>query len=54
MDAFPTHSLLLLLLLMLTVGTTRAWSFGAPGPLSELPAPQPSDAGNPDNRTRKL
>lgn len=52
MDAFPTHSLLLLLLLlMLTVGKTRAWSFG---PLSELPAPQPSDAGNPDNRTRKL
>lgn len=55
MDTFPTHSLLLLLLLLLcTVGTIQGWSFGAPGPLSELPAPQPSDAANPDNRTRKL
>lgn len=56
MDTLPTHSLLLLLLLLLlcTVGTIQGWSFGAPGPLSELPAPQPSDAGNPNNRTRKL
>lgn len=54
MDAFATHSLLLLLMLLLIAGTTQGWSFGAPGPLSELPAPQPSDAGNPDNRTRKL